>query len=74
MWAALNSPLLMGNDLRKLSASAFTIFSNPAVIAINQDPLGKSCIRRLVSSLTRMEFQWKIPVKFQPERRSRGSV
>lgn len=45
MWAALNSPLLMGNDLRKLSASAYTILNNPAVIAVNQDPLGKPCIR-----------------------------
>ncbi len=45
MWAALNSPLLMGNDLRTISASAFTILNNPAVIAINQDPLAKSAIR-----------------------------
>jgi alpha-galactosidase len=45
MWAILNSPLLMGNDLRTLSASALTILNNPAVIAINQDPLAKSAIR-----------------------------
>ncbi len=38
----------MGNDLRKLSPSALTILNNPAVIAINQDPLGRSAtqIRR----------------------------
>jgi alpha-galactosidase len=47
MWAALNSPLLMGNNLRIISASAFTILNNPAVIAINQDPLAKSAIRVL---------------------------
>ncbi|KAK0120538.1 hypothetical protein ONS96_010744 [Cadophora gregata f. sp. sojae] len=45
MWAMLNSPLLMGNDLRTLSPRALTILNNPAVIAINQDPLAKSAIR-----------------------------
>lgn len=41
----LNSPLLMGNDLRTLSPRALTILNNPAIIAINQDPLAKSAIR-----------------------------
>ncbi|KAH7355319.1 glycoside hydrolase superfamily [Rhexocercosporidium sp. MPI-PUGE-AT-0058] len=50
MWAMLNSPLLMGNDLRALSPSALTILNNPAVIAINQDPLAKSAIRILRST------------------------
>jgi alpha-galactosidase len=45
MWAILNSPLLMGNDLRIVSPSALSILNNPAVIAINQDPLGKPAIR-----------------------------
>jgi alpha-galactosidase len=45
MWAILNSPLLIGADLRTLSPSALTILNNPAVIAINQDPLAKSAIR-----------------------------
>lgn len=45
MWATLNSPLLMGNDLRTLSPSVLSILNNPAVIAINQDPLGKPAIR-----------------------------
>lgn len=35
----------MGNDLRHISASALTILNNPAVIAINQDPLGRSATR-----------------------------
>ena len=35
----------MGNDLRTLSASALTILNNPAVIAISQDPVGRSAIR-----------------------------
>lgn len=45
MWAAIKSPLVMGNDLRTLSAKALTILNNPAVIAINQDPGGRSISR-----------------------------
>lgn len=30
----------MGNDMRKLKASDWSILANPAVIAVNQDPLG----------------------------------
>jgi alpha-galactosidase len=35
----------MGNDLRTLSPSALTILNNPAIIAINQDPEGRSIVR-----------------------------
>lgn len=45
LWAALRSPLLMGNDLRSLSALSLTILNNPAVIAISQDPEGRSVAR-----------------------------
>ncbi|KAH8758096.1 alpha-galactosidase [Hyaloscypha sp. PMI_1271] len=45
LWAALKSPLLMGNDLRSLSAASLTILNNPAVIAISQDPVGHSVYR-----------------------------
>lgn len=45
MWAALKSPLLIGNDLRTLSAESLTILNNPAVIAISQDPAGRSVTR-----------------------------
>jgi alpha-galactosidase len=45
LWAALKSPLLIGADLRTLSPSALTILNNPAIIAINQDPLGKAVHR-----------------------------
>ncbi|EPS27571.1 putative alpha-galactosidase [Penicillium oxalicum 114-2] len=40
MWSAAKSPLIMGNDMRKLKASDWSILANPAVIAVNQDPLG----------------------------------
>ena len=45
MWAALKSPLLIGADLRELNAAALTILNNPAVISINQDPLGRSAVQ-----------------------------
>jgi len=35
----------MGNDLRDLSAPSLTILNNPAVIAISQDPEGRSVAR-----------------------------
>ena len=42
MWAALKSPLLMGHDLRTMSATTLTILNNPSIIAISQDPLGRA--------------------------------
>jgi alpha-galactosidase len=49
MWAALKSPLLLGNDLRKMSPSTLSIINNPAIIAISQDPRGKA-IQRVTSN------------------------
>lgn len=37
MWCMLNSPLLAGNDLRKMSAETIDILTNKEVIALNQD-------------------------------------
>lgn len=45
MWAALKSPLFLGNDLRDMPASALTIVNNPAIIALSQDPHGRSVTR-----------------------------
>ncbi|MBO9620622.1 MAG: glycoside hydrolase family 27 protein [Niabella sp.] len=39
MWCLLNSPLLAGNDLTKMSKETLSILTNPELIAINQDPL-----------------------------------
>ncbi|KAH0282578.1 hypothetical protein KCU62_g9634, partial [Aureobasidium sp. EXF-3399] len=41
MWAALRSPMLLGNDLRAMSAKTLSIVNNPAIIAISQDPCGR---------------------------------
>ena len=41
MWAMLAAPLIAGNDISSMSATTTAIMTNPDVIAVNQDPLGK---------------------------------
>ena len=41
MWAILAAPLIAGNDIRSMNATTKAILTNPDVIAVNQDPLGK---------------------------------
>lgn len=48
MWAAIKSPLIMGNKLDQLSPEDYAILINPAVLAINQDPSGSAISRKLV--------------------------
>ena len=38
MWAMNASPLIMGTDIRKMTPASLSIYSNPAIIALNQDP------------------------------------
>lgn len=45
MWCMMASPLLAGNDIRKMSQATKDILLNKEVIAINQDPLGKQGYR-----------------------------
>jgi alpha-galactosidase len=40
LWAIMAAPLLIGSDLRKVSADTFTILENKDVIAVDQDKLG----------------------------------
>ncbi|WP_330270587.1 NPCBM/NEW2 domain-containing protein [Lentzea sp. NBC_00516] len=40
LWAIMAAPLLIGSDLRKVSADTFTILENKDVIAVDQDRLG----------------------------------
>ncbi|TPX35478.1 alpha-galactosidase [Synchytrium microbalum] len=42
LWAALKSPLLIGSDIFAISDEIIDILTNPEIIAINQDKLGKS--------------------------------
>lgn len=46
MWAATKSPLIMGTDIRVLDAQALSIYLNPAILALSQDPTGSSVARR----------------------------
>ena len=41
LWAMLAAPLLAGNDLRSMTPATLAILTNPEVIAIDQDKLGK---------------------------------
>lgn len=45
MWAAMRSPLLIGTDIRSLDAKAYTIYTNPAILALSQDPTAASAQR-----------------------------
>lgn len=49
MWAMMNSPLLLGNDLRTISKETLSLVTNAEVIALNQDKLGYQA-RRLKKS------------------------
>lgn len=39
-WTMLNSPLILGNDLRNMDPGALEILKNKEIIALNQDPMG----------------------------------
>ncbi|MGO1056822.1 NPCBM/NEW2 domain-containing protein [Crossiella sp. CA198] len=41
LWSIMAAPLLIGADLRKVSAEHFEILTNKEIIAIDQDKLGK---------------------------------
>ena len=45
LWAMMNSPLIIGCDIRSMSPKAKEILTNKEVIAINQDPEGRSCYK-----------------------------
>jgi len=42
MWAILKSPLIVGTDVRDMSAQTLSIYSNAAVLAVSQDPKGSA--------------------------------
>jgi len=47
LWCLLAAPLLAGNDLRTMNATTRETLTNPEVIAVNQDALGRQA-RRVV--------------------------
>jgi len=60
LWCLLAAPLMAGCDLRTMSASTREILTNPEVLALNQDPLGKQGFR--VSQIEGREV-WKKPLQ-----------
>ncbi|MBR3685421.1 MAG: alpha-galactosidase [Clostridia bacterium] len=45
LWCMMASPLILGNDLRKITPEVLSIVTNKNLIAVNQDPLGIQCRR-----------------------------
>ncbi|RKD88298.1 alpha-galactosidase [Mangrovibacterium diazotrophicum] len=45
MWCMLSAPLILGNDLRAMETDILKILENEDLIAIDQDPMGKSAFR-----------------------------
>lgn len=45
LWCVLAAPLMAGNDVRKMSDQIRDLITDPEVIAIDQDPLGKQGYR-----------------------------
>lgn len=45
LWCMLASPLLLGCDMTKLDEFTMALISNPELIAVDQDPLGKQAWR-----------------------------
>jgi alpha-galactosidase len=52
LWSMMSAPLILSDNLSQLSPAAIAILGNKAVIAVDQDPLGKmaTLVRRSPSS------------------------
>ncbi len=47
LWALAKAPLLVGCDITNMSNETLAILTNPEVIAVSQDPLGKQVSKAL---------------------------
>ncbi len=45
LWCMLSSPLMAGNDIRRMTGQTRAILTNPGAIAIDQDPAGKAAVK-----------------------------
>ena len=45
LWCMMSAPLVLGNDIRKITKPVLDIVANRELIAIDQDPLGKQAKR-----------------------------
>lgn len=64
MWCILASPLIAGNDLRKMSADTAKILTNAHAIKVNQDTLGKQATLLTNTSETQV---WIKPLADPPK-------
>lgn len=56
LWAILAAPLMAGNDVRNMSDDIRALLTDPDVIAINQDKLGKQGYRVLAEPSNNIEI------------------
>ncbi|MGN6270221.1 MAG: glycoside hydrolase family 27 protein [Sphingomonas sp.] len=59
LWAMQAAPLILGNDLRAMTAETRALLTKAAVIAVDQDPLGKAGHRVQVAGSTEI---WTRPL------------
>jgi len=57
LWAILAAPLIMGHDLRNMTAETLEILSNPEVIALNQDKVAVQGRRSYWSALSETYYK-----------------
>ncbi len=60
IWSIIASPLIMGNDLRNVSAASKAILLNPEAIAVSQDPLVQMGLRLGNSSSDPTQVWWRL--------------
>jgi alpha-galactosidase len=56
LWSMMSAPLILSDNLAKMSPEAIAIAGNKAVLAIDQDPLGRAAtlVRRGPAAITRL--------------------
>lgn len=57
MWAAVKSPLILGNDVTEMTEETLSIITNQAVIAVSQDPNGSPANRLWKRTVTGGDVQ-----------------
>lgn len=62
IWALMKAPLLIGCDIRNMTAETKEIISNKEVIAVNQDPLGVQGRKVHVSGTDGCQQVWAGPL------------
>lgn len=62
VWALMKAPLLIGCDVRNMTAETMEILSNKEVIDVNQDPLGVQGRKLHVSGTDGCEQVWAGPL------------